>query len=144
MIRLDEGAAMTLLGIGQLAKRTGVTVETIRFYEKRGLVAAPQRSDAGYRRYGPETVKRIRFIQRAKELGFTLSDIGELLALRQEPGSGCADIKLRATYKIEQVDQKMADLARIRAALARMILKCTGRGSLSECPILEELELDDE
>jgi MerR family mercuric resistance operon transcriptional regulator len=133
---------MTLLNIGQVAKRTGVTVETVRFYEKQDLIAAPQRSDAGYRQYPPETVKRVQFIQHAKEVGFTLKDIGELLALRQKPGTSCADIKLCATQKIEEVDQKIHDLQRIRDALGRMIMKCSGRGDLSECPILEELELD--
>lgn len=135
---------MTLLNIGQVAKRTGVTVETVRFYEKQGLIAAPQRSDAGYRQYTAETVKRVRFIQRAKEVGFTLKDIGELLALRQTPSTSCADIKLRATQKIEEVDQKIRDLNRIRDALGRMIIKCSGSGALSQCPILEELELDEE
>ena len=135
---------MTLLNIGQLAQRTGVTVETVRFYEKRGLIAAPQRSDSGYRQYTPETVKRVRFIQRAKEVGFTLKNIGELLALRQKPGTSCADIKLRGTQKIEEVDQKIRDLKRIRDALGRMIMRCSGSGALSECPILEELELDEE
>jgi len=136
--------AMRLLNIGQVAERTGVTVEAVRFYEKRGLIAAPQRSDAGYRQYQPETVKRVQFIQRAKEVGFTLKDIGELLALRQKPGTSCADIKLRATQKIEEVDQKIQDLNGIRDALGRMIMKCSGSGTLSECPILEELELDEE
>ena len=133
---------MTLLNIGQVAKRTGVTVETVRFYEKQDLISAPQRSDAGYRQYPPETVKRVQFIQHAKEVGFTLKDIGELLALRQKPGTSCADIKLCATQKIEEVDQKIHDLQRIRDALGRMIMKCSGHGDLSECPILEELELD--
>lgn len=135
---------MTLLNIGQVAKQTGVTVETLRFYEKQGLVETPQRSDAGYRLYPPETVKRIRFIQHAKDVGFTLKDIGELLALRREPGTSCTDIKLRTTQKIEEVDKKIEDLQRIRDALARMILKCSGRGALSECPILAELELNEE
>jgi Hg(II)-responsive transcriptional regulator len=134
---------MTLLNIGQIAKQTGVTVETIRFYEKQGLIATPKRSDAGYRQYPSETVKRIHFIQHAKEVGFTLKDIAELLALRQKPGTSCGDIKLRATQKIEEIDQKIQDLKRIREALGRMILKCRGRGALSECPILEELELDE-
>ena len=133
---------MTLLNIGQVAKQTNVTVETVRFYEKQGLIAAPQRSESGYRKYPLETVKRVQFIQHAKEVGFTLRDIGELLALRQKPGTSCADIKLRATQKIEEVDQKIHDLNRIRDALGRMIMKCSGRGDLSECPILEELELD--
>jgi MerR family copper efflux transcriptional regulator len=134
---------MTFLQIGEIAQKTGVTVETIRFYEKQGLIETPQRSASGYRQYPAETVKRVRFIQRAKEVGFTLKDISELLALRQEPGTSCADIKLRATQKIEEVDQKIQDLKRIREALGRMILKCRGRGALSQCPILEELELDE-
>lgn len=131
-----------MLNIGQVAKQTGVTVETIRFYEKQGLIATPQRSDAGYRQYPSETIKRVRFIQHAKEVGFTLKDIGELLALRREPGSSCTDIKLRTTQKIEDVDKKIQELKRIREALARMVMKCSGRGPLSVCPILEELEFD--
>jgi MerR family mercuric resistance operon transcriptional regulator len=131
---------MTLLTIGQVARQTGVTVETVRFYEKQGLIAAPCRSPAGYRQYPPETVKRVRFIQRAKEVGFTLKDIGELLALRQAPGTSCADIKRHATQKIDEVDRKLRDLNRIRDALGRMIVKCSGTGAVSECPILEELD----
>ena len=134
---------MTLLNIGQVAKQTGVTVETVRFYEKQGLIAAPRRTDAGYRQYPLETVKRVQFVQRAKEVGFTLKDIGELLALRQTPGTSCADIKLHATHKMKEVDQKIHDLKRIRDALGRMLLKCSGSGDLNECPILEELELDE-
>ena len=133
---------MPMLTIGQVAKQTGVTVETVRFYEKQGLIAAPQRSESGYRQYSQETVKRVRFIQNAKEVGFTLKDIGELLALRQEPGTSCPDIKLRATQKIDEVDQKIRDLKRIREALTRMILKCGSRGAVSQCPILEELDED--
>jgi len=134
---------MAMLNIGQVAKQTGVTVETIRFYEKQELIAKPQRSDAGYRQYPLDTLKRIRFIQHCKEVGFTLKDIGELLALRQEPGASCTEIKLCTMQKIEEVDQKIHDLNQIREALARMIMKCSGHGALSECPILEELELDD-
>jgi MerR family mercuric resistance operon transcriptional regulator len=134
---------MTLLNIGQVAKQTGVTVETVRFYEKQGLIAAPRRTDAGYRQYPLETVKRVQFVQRAKEVGFTLKDIGELLALRQTPGTSCADIKLHATHKMKEVDQKIHDLKRIRDALGRMLLKRSGSGDLNECPILEELELDE-
>lgn len=128
------------LTIGNVAKSTGVTVETLRFYESQGLIAAPPRSDSGYRQYPPETVKRVQFIQHAKEVGFTLKDIGELLALRREPGTSCADVKLRATSKIEEVDKKIKDLQRIRLALGRMVLKCSGRGPAGACPILEELD----
>lgn len=133
---------MTILSIGQVAKKTGVTVETIRFYEQQGLIEEPRRSHAGYRQYPAETVKRVLFIQHAKEVGFTLKDIGELLALRREPGTSCTDIKVRATLKIEEVNKKIEDLTRIREALTRMVMKCSGRGALTECPILEELELD--
>ena len=134
---------MTLLNIGQVAKQTGVTVETVRFYEKKNLVAAPQRSDAGYRQYPPDTVKRVRFIQNAKDVGFTLKDIGELLSLSEKPSTSCASIKLHATQKMKEVDQKIQDLERIRNALGQMIVKCNFRRDLSACPILDELELDD-
>jgi MerR family mercuric resistance operon transcriptional regulator len=134
---------MTLLNIGQVAKQTGVTVETVRFYEKKNLIAAPQRSDAGYRQYPPETVKRVRFIQNAKEVGFTLKDIGELLSLSQKPGTSCAGINMHATQKMKEGNQKIHDLKRIRNALGHMIMKCNFRRDLSGCPILDELEPDD-
>ncbi|MCU7939118.1 MAG: heavy metal-responsive transcriptional regulator [gamma proteobacterium symbiont of Bathyaustriella thionipta] len=130
-----------MLNIGQVAKETGITVETIRFYEKQGLIDTPQRTENGYRQYPQNTVKRVRFIQHAKDVGFTLKNIGELLSLRQEPGTSCTDIKLRTTEKIEEVDQKIRDLTRIREALARMVMKCTGSNEIRQCPILEELEL---
>lgn len=132
---------MGLLNIGEVASQTGVTVEAVRFYEKKNLIDAPLRSESGYRQYPQETVKRIRFILRAKEVGFTLKDIVELLELRREPGTSCTDIKVRASRKIEEVDHKIEDLGRIREALARMIMKCSGNSALSECPILEELDL---
>ena len=135
---------MELLNIGQVAKQTGITVETVRFYEKKNLIDAPLRSESGYRQYPLDTVKRVRFIQRAKDVGFTLKDIGELLDLRQVPGTSCTDIKLRATQKIEEVDLKIRDLKKIHDALARMIMKCSGSGALSQCPILEELDIDEE
>lgn len=131
---------MTQLSIGQLAKETGVTVEALRFYEKQGLVAAPARTNAGYRQYPPDTVRRVKFIQHAKEVGFTLNDIAQLLALRQEPGTSCADIKLKATDKIKDVESKIRELQRIREALQRMVINCTSKSNLSECPILEELD----
>lgn len=132
---------MELLNIGEVASQTGITVETVRFYEKKKLIDAPLRSESGYRQYPQETVKRIRFILRAKEVGFTLKDIAELLELRREPGTSCTDIKVRASRKIEEVDKKIEDLGKIREALAGMIMKCSGNGALSECPILEELDL---
>jgi MerR family mercuric resistance operon transcriptional regulator len=138
----SKDTAMNPLSIGQVANATGVTVETLRFYEKERLLDPPSRTPAGYRQYPPETVKRVLFIQRAKEVGFTLKDITELLSLREQPGTTCSDIRLRASQKVEEVNRKLADLERIRNALVRMIGKCEGRGDLSECPILEELELE--
>lgn len=135
---------MDNLSIGQLARAAGVTVETLRFYEKQGLLATPQRTDSGYRQYPPDSIKRVRFIQHAKQVGFTLNDIGELLALRQGKNTSCADIKARATHKIDQVERKIKELERISDALSRMTQKCSGSGSLSDCPILEELELDEQ
>lgn len=129
-----------MLTIGQVAKQTGVTVEAVRFYEKQGLIEVPQRTESGYRQYPPDTLARVRFIQNAKDVGFTLKDIAELLALRQEPGTSCNDIKLQATRKIEEVDQKLRDLRRIRNALAGLIEKCNAGGPVSQCPILESLD----
>lgn len=135
---------MDNLSIGQLASAAGVTVETLRFYEKQGLLSEPQRTDSGYRQYPPDSIKRVRFIQHAKQVGFTLNDIGELLALRQDQNTACADIKSRAIRKIEEVDQKIRELERIRDALQRMAQKCSGAGALSDCPILEELDDQEE
>ncbi|MEJ2452320.1 MAG: heavy metal-responsive transcriptional regulator [Gammaproteobacteria bacterium] len=131
---------MTTLNIGQLARQTGVTVETVRFYEKQGLIAAPQRSAAGYRQYPRETIQRLRFIQNAKDVGFTLKDIGELLALREEPGTTCEDIQLRASDKLMEVEQKLRELTQIRNALARLVTKCKVQAVEGECPILAELD----
>jgi len=131
---------MTLLTIGQVAKATQVTVETIRFYEKQGLIPLPGRSEAGYRQYRPDTVKRVFFIQRTKEVGFTLKEVKELLLLRQKPGTSCTEIKLLSLEKIAEVEKKMHDLERIRKALSRMVMRCSGSGDLSGCPILETLD----
>lgn len=134
---------MALLNIGKVAKQAEMTVETIRFYEKQGLITPPERNASGYRQYPEETVKRLKFIRHAKEVGFTLNEIAELLALRRSKGASCADIKVRTAEKIELVDEKIRDLKRIRTALISLMMKCTGKGPVSECPILEELELDE-
>lgn len=131
---------MALLTIGQVAKTTGVTVETIRFYEKQGLIGEPQRSAAGYRQYLPAAIKRVHFIQRAKEVGFTLKDIKELLSLRTQPGVSCADIKRRAVVKMLDIEQKISELQRMQAALAQLTQRCNSEAELGECPILDALE----
>lgn len=133
---------MTALRIGQVAKEAGVTVETVRFYESRALIPEPPRSNAGYRLYTADDVKRVRFIQRAKELGFSLKDIQSLLALRNEPGTTCAAIKARTVNKIAEVDEKIRDLTRIRGALSDLADQCVSEANLSECPILDALDDD--
>ena len=101
---------MTTLTIGKVAKAAGLGVETVRFYERQGLIAEPARSDSGYRQYGPETIRRLQFIVRAKALGFTLQEIGDLLDLRATPGAGCADVQARAEAKIADIEERITQL----------------------------------
>ena len=108
---------MTSLTIGQLAQRAGVGVETIRFYEREGLISEPPRRPSGYRDYPLETVARIVFIRRAKDLGFTLKEINELLDLRIRPRRNCAQVKKSADAKIADIDSRIASLRRMRRAL---------------------------
>lgn len=126
--------------IGEVAKHAGVTVETIRFYENQALIPAPPRTRSGYRLYGEETIRRVKFIQRAKDLGFTLKDIGSLLTLRNDPCTSCADVKGHALQKLADVEDKINDLTRIRRALTDLIEQCDADAALSECPILDALD----
>ena len=126
--------------IGKVANVTGVGIETIRFYEREGLIPEPPRRDSGYRQYPPATIDRVRFIKRAKDLGFTLAEIKELLNLSVGQGTTCADVKRKAMEKIKEVDAKIADLKRIKQALNQLTDQCRGKGPVSECPILENLE----
>ena len=131
---------MGSLTIGTLAKRAGVGVETVRFYERRGLVRRPARPRTGYRSYPEETVGRIRFILNAQALGFTLQEIIGLLALRLTAGTSCAAVRSRAAAKLADVKQRMADMGRIRVALEKLVAACPGRGALVSCTILENLD----
>ncbi len=126
--------------IGRLAGTAGVGVETVRFYERRGLIPQPPKpSGTGFRVYPEETVHRIWFIRQAQEIGFSLREIDELLSLRADPSADCADVRERATMKREEVDRKMAQLERIRSALNELIAACPGRGALRTCTIMEAL-----
>ena len=125
--------------IGQLAKAANVNLETIRYYERRGLIPEPPRNFSGHRQYSDDAVMRTKFIKRSQALGFTLKEISEILSLRMEPGTTCGDIKSRVEAKIVDVEQKIADLKKIRGALLQMVGKCTGKGPVGECPILESL-----
>ncbi len=131
---------MTGLTIGRVARSAGFAIETVRYYEREGLLEKPARTAAGYRHYTADAVARLRFIRQAKELGFSLAEIKELLSLRMRPDTTCADIRKRAREKIVAVDRKIEDLQRIRQALERLAAACKGTGPTSECPILEALE----
>lgn len=134
---------MRHLKTGDLAKRAGVNVETLRFYERKGLLPEPPRRSSGYREYPEESVTRIRFIKRAQELGFSLDEIHELLALRFQAQSPCAGVKEFTEKKILDVQRKIADLKVIERALKRMTAACPGQGSVSDgCPILENLDIE--
>ena len=128
------------LTIGEVAKDSGIGIETVRFYERKGLIAEPPRTDSGYRQYPEEVVGRIRFIRRAKELGFALKEISELLSLRVNPDTTCADVRKQAEFKISDVEEKIRALRRIETALKKLAASCVGTGPASECPILEALE----
>ena len=130
---------MKPLTIGQVARNAGVGVETVRFYERQGLLEEPPRRPSGYRQYGEAVVARLGFIRRAKELGFTLKEIGDLLSLRLDPRGSRADVKRRAKAKITDIDDRIQSLKRMRKALAKLTAKCDGHGTTDECPILEAM-----
>ncbi|MCA1600069.1 MAG: heavy metal-responsive transcriptional regulator [Acidobacteria bacterium] len=131
---------MERLNIGELAKRGRVNLETVRYYEREGLLPKPPRSPAGYRVFPPDAVRRIRFIKRSQELGFSLKEIKELLALRVAPHTTSADVRKRAEAKIEDIEEKVKSLRAMKKALARLTATCGGKGSASDCPILESLD----
>lgn len=130
---------MDKLSIGEMARQANVHIETIRYYERRGLLAVPRRNKSGHRQYSAEAVRRTEFIKRCQSLGFSLNEIQEILELRITPESTCADMQLRVTEKLAGVDRKIDELARIRSALSRLLKKCSGKGPIGNCPILEEL-----
>ena len=125
--------------IGQVAKLVGVSVETIRFYEKQRLIPVPQRNDSGYREYPETVIERLTFICRAKDLGFSLKEVKELLSLGEEANATCAEVKQRTELKIIDVDKRIEDLTRIKQGLLGLISFCPGQGPVSECPIIKTL-----
>jgi len=126
------------LRIGEVAGRAGVNLQTIRYYEREGLLAAPPRLASGYRTFPESAVQRVRFIKRAQELGFSLHEIGELLSLSGK--SGAKQIRARTKAKIEDIEEKIRALQAIKDALAALVNQCPGCGSLGECPILDAME----
>lgn len=134
---------MNGMTIGKVAARTGVGIETIRFYERRGLIAEPARRPSGYRDYPPAVIDRVRFIKKAKELGFSLREIADLLSLRVDSDRTCSDVYQRATTKIGEIEEKVRELERMKGALVSLASACTGAGPTGECPFLEALEQGD-
>lgn len=136
---------MTTMTIGKVAKASGLGVETVRFYERQGLIAEPARSASGYRQYRPEVVRRLKFIARAKKLGFTLQEIGELLDLRVTPNARCVDVMTRAKAKLAEVEERITQLSSMKRALEALLSECRGdEGPPSNCLIINALEGGDD
>jgi len=131
---------MTTLRIGELASKGKVNLETIRYYEREGLLRPPQRTSSGHRAYAPPDVLRLRFIKRSQALGFRLTEIKELLALKVAPDQPCMDVVRQIEAKAVEVKAKIAHLQAIERTLRKMKASCDGRRSMSECPILESLD----
>jgi len=124
------------LTIGRLARKSGVNIETVRYYQRLGIIQEPAKPAQGYRIYTPTTVDRILFIRRAKELGFSLGEIAELLEL----GEGhCEDVRHRAEEKRSYIDQQISDLQNLRATLDQLIKTCQAGSDKAHCPIVETL-----
>jgi MerR family copper efflux transcriptional regulator len=128
--------------IGRLAKQVGVNIDTIRYYERNGLIPEPVRRASGYREYEITDVQRLRFIMRAKELGFTLAEVGELLSLSAD--RDVRGVKRRAEQRLDQVEHKIKELQRVRRGLKTLIDACPGHGDLEHCPIVAALSGEEE
>ena len=132
---------MDSIGIGQLATRAGVSIDTVRYYERSGLLAPQGRLASGYRRYGDLEVSRLRFIRRAQELGFSLKDIRDLLGLSKQ--RDVARVKRAAERKLAEVEERLVALTRVRDGLATLVATCPGHGRAADCPILRALGEED-
>ena len=128
------------LTIGQVADAADVNIQTIRYYERRGLVPTPRRTSTGYRQYADDAVARLRFIKHAQELGFSLREIQELLGLQVRHGAACDAVARKTTDKIALVQQRIRDLQRMKRTLERLAAACAARRPTDECPILEAME----
>ncbi|MCL7419696.1 MAG: heavy metal-responsive transcriptional regulator [Methylobacter sp.] len=131
---------MNTMTIGQIARNSGTSIETIRFYEREGLIEKPPRTESGYRNYQPDVISRLSFIRQAKSLGFSLMEIKELLALKFSPETNCGDVRNRAEIKILDIEHKIDSLQGMKRALVKLVTACPGNGPASECPILEAME----
>jgi len=130
--------------IGKLAKQAGVGVETLRYYERRGLIEPRRRTVSGYRVYDADAVLRLQFIRRCQSLGFSLDEVAELLTLSSQPDTSAAEVKHLTQLKINDIEARIRDLERMRSALVELECRCPGdAGTTAECPILAALNLDE-
>jgi MerR family transcriptional regulator, mercuric resistance operon regulatory protein len=130
--------AMDALTIGNLSKQSGVNIETIRYYEKIGVMPAPRRSVGGFRIYGPDHIKRLGFVRRSRQLGFSLDEIRNLLRLVDGHGHTCAEVHALMLSHLAEIRRKIRDLRRLQRAMAEMAARCSGE-SVPECPIVDAL-----
>lgn len=130
------------MNIGQLARRAGVPIDTVRYYERQQLLPTARRSAAGYRIFDEDAVQRLRFIRRAKALGFRLEEVGELLTLSAERGRDMAGVHQTAAARLADIDLRMRELQRMRDALAQLVDACPGHGAMGSCPIMAALQED--
>jgi len=131
---------MSTLTIGRLAKKSGVHVETIRYYERCGIIPRPPKPSLGYRCYPADTVARIRFVKNAQKLGFSLKEIAELLELRVDPDSTCDDVRQQAEVKLADISDKIRALQRMKVTLVGLVKACHNSTPTEACPILGALE----
>lgn len=131
------------LKIGEVAERGGVNLQTIRYYEREGLLPEPPRLQSGYRMFPEDTVRRVRFIKRAQDLGFTLSEIKELLSLRIDHERDSREVRTLAQAKIADIEEKIRTLKNMKRALRDLTERCSGCGPSSECPILESIDSEE-
>ncbi len=129
-----------VLNRGEVAGAANVNIETLRYYERRGVIPPPRRSDTNYRKYPAETVARVRFVKHAQDLGFTLDEIKGLLSLRAARGARAEQVRSKAAAKMADIDKRIEALQRMRAALAHLVEECTGEGPASGCTILHAIE----
>ena len=128
--------------IGALAQQADVGIDTIRYYEREGVIPLPLRRESGYREYGDGDVARLRFVRRAKQLGFTLPEIRDLMDLTASASDDMAGLKVRAQAKVDDVNSRIDELIRVRDALQLLVTACPGHGALKTCPIMAALSED--
>ncbi len=130
---------MATLRTAEVAEQAGVNIETLRFYERKGILPEPPRRPSGYREYPPETVERVRFIKRAQELGFSLKEVQDLLELRETARAKAGRVRKVAEAKLEEIDHKIRDLEAMKKSLTELLSTCDGQSSVASCPIIESL-----